>query len=299
MPGTRACQALIVGAVLVALLASGCGGSAPKGPPDVVFVSVRDGDYAIFGSDADGSHQRRLTEEKGNPASPAGLFWQIEPAWSPDGSRIAFASKREGKQHIFVMNADGTGTARVTDEAFDDDHPTWSRDGARIVFAREGALYSVAAKGGKAMRVGKGIGSAADPAWSPDGSRIAYDYREPGFSVREVLSMRSDGTDIRRLTKLQALSSWPAWSPDGKRLAFQSDAYAGRTDIYTMPAAGGEPERVVSEATDAIQPAWAPDGRLSFSLDGAIAVLEGGKVVRLTSGEGIDSSPAWRPGSPQ
>jgi Tol biopolymer transport system component len=290
---------LVALAATAALLAAGCGGSAPKGPPDLVFVSVRDGDYAIFGADADGSHQHRLTKEKGDPSSPAGLFWQIEPAWSPDGSRIAFASKRDGKQHIFVMNADGSGTIRVTDEAFNDEHPAWSHDGAQIVFAREGALYSVAAKGGKARRVGKGIGSSGDPAWSPTGSRIAYDYREPGFTAREVLSMRPDGTDIRRLTKLQALSSWPAWSPDGKRLAFQSDAYAGRTDIYTMPAGGGEPTRVVSEATEAIQPAWAPDGRLSFSLDGAIAVVEDGKVVRLTSGAGIDSNPAWRPGQPQ
>ena len=67
---------------------AGCGGSSqPKGPPALVFVSIKDGDYAIFGADADGKHVHRLTKEKGDPSTPGGLFFQIEPAWSPDGRR--------------------------------------------------------------------------------------------------------------------------------------------------------------------------------------------------------------------
>ena len=109
---------------------AGCGGSSEaKGPPDLLFVSTRDGDYAIFGADAQGGHIRRLTKEKGDPSTATGLFFQIEPAWSPDGAQIAFASKRDGATHIFVMQADGTGTRRLTNAAKDDDHPSWSPDG--------------------------------------------------------------------------------------------------------------------------------------------------------------------------
>src|SRR5262245_27194555 len=94
---------------LAAAVLAGCGGSASKGPPALLFVSTKDKDYAIFGADANGSHIRRLTKEKGDPSTPPGLFFQEEPAWSPDGSRIAFASLRGGTSHIYVMAADGTG----------------------------------------------------------------------------------------------------------------------------------------------------------------------------------------------
>jgi len=82
-------------AALAACVVAGCGGSSFKGPPALVFVSVKDGDYAIFGAEADGSHARRLTKEKGDPSSPQGLFFQLQPAWSPDGQKIAFSSARD------------------------------------------------------------------------------------------------------------------------------------------------------------------------------------------------------------
>ena len=73
-------------AAVAALLVAGCGGSSrAKSPPALVFVSVKDGDYAIFGAQADGKHSYRLTKEKGDPSTPAGLFFQVQPAWSPDG----------------------------------------------------------------------------------------------------------------------------------------------------------------------------------------------------------------------
>jgi TolB protein len=281
-------------------LLSACGASKPNGPPALVFVSVEEGDYAIYGADADGKAAYRLTEHEADPSTPEGLFWQNDPAWSPDGREIAFTSNRDGRTHIFVMAADGAGTRPVTRTQHSDDHPSWSPDGRWIVFAREGALYRVRESGGAARRVGKGLGAAADPAYSPDGRLIAYDYRRPGFSIREIYVMNDDGTGVRRITDLRDVSSFPAWSPDGKTLAFQSSVLGGKNEIYTVPVAGGTPKRMTTSETDAIQPDWTPDGSgITFSRDGALVTASGGKETQLTSGEANDSAPAWRPVQPQ
>jgi TolB protein len=292
----------VVAVGLAAIVAAGCGGSSgPKGPPALVFVSVKEGDYAIYGADANGKGAYRLTDHEADPSTPEGLFWQNEPAWSRDGTKIAFTSNRDSRTHIFVMNADGTGTRRVTNTQHSDDHPTWSADGRWIVFAREGALYRVPSTGGTAKRVGSGVGAAADPAYSPDGRLIAYDYRKPGFSIKEIFVMNADGTGIRRITDLKDVSTYPAWSPDGTTLAFQSSVSGATNDIYTVPAAGGgTPKRVTTSDIDAIQPAWTPDGTgITFSRDGALVTVQDGEENELTSGGNNDSAPAWRPVPPQ
>jgi TolB protein len=287
-------------AAVAALLVAGCGGSKPSEPPALLLVSVKDGDYAIFGAEVDGKHARRLTKERGDPSTASGLFFQGEPAWSPDGQQIAFVSLRDGTSHIYVMNADGTGTKRLTNSAKADDHPAWSPDGGRIIFGREGALYGVPAGGGPAHRVGRGFGSAADPAWSPDGKLIAFDYREPGFSIRELWVMNADGTNKHQLTKLGQVSGLPKWSPDGKRLVFQSNVRLGHYEIYTIGADGKGLRQVTQSVVDVIQPEWSPDGKkIAFSRDGAIWVDENGTETQLTSGKNNDSSPAFRPMPPQ
>lgn len=289
------CLSLIVAGVSAL---AGCGSDRPDGPPDMLFVSTRDADYAIFGMSLDGTHQYRLTKEKGDASSPAKLFFQVEPAWSPDAQRIAFVSGRDGVGHVFVMDADGTGTRRITDTKQDDTHPTWSPDGTKLVFAREGALFQASAEGGPATRVGRGLGSAADPEFSPDGTQIAYDYRIPGYQTREVWVMNSDGTGARQLTKLGAQSGAPAWSPDGKRLAFQSNAGIGHFDIFSIGVEGGAVRRETISALDTIQPQWSPDGStLAYSRDGAIWVKDPTGEHKLTSGDGNDSNPEWRPES--
>src|SRR5206468_9003007 len=85
LPRRRAGGALIRRSfVFVALLVAvaGCGSSAPR-QAEMVFVSTRDGDYALYGVDAGGRHEWRLTKAKGDPSTPAGLFFQLQPAWSP------------------------------------------------------------------------------------------------------------------------------------------------------------------------------------------------------------------------
>ena len=122
-------------ALLVALLA-GCGGST-EARPDLAFVSTRDGDYAVFEMNADGAGQNRLTDaETSDEPSSEDVFFQVEPDWSPDGTHIAFASRRGGSFDLYTMAADGTGTERLTSTGDDDEFsPSWSPDGDRIAFA--------------------------------------------------------------------------------------------------------------------------------------------------------------------
>ncbi len=280
--------------VFVLFAVAGCGSATPP-PTGLLFVSTRDGDYAIYGVAAGGGHEHRLAKGRGDPTSPRGLFFAIEPTWSPDGRLVAFVSKRDGVSHVYVMHADGTGVRRLTDARAEDDGPTWSPDGRRIAFAREGALFVVPSAGGPARRLGRAFaGRVADPAWSPDGRSIAFDYRPDGF--QEIWVVGADGRHDRQLTKLRALSGFPSWSPDGRRLAFQSNAQGGHFEIYSIALDGSGLRRETRSSIDTIEPAWSPDGKeIAFSRDGAIWTVDrGGKERKLTSGDN-DSAPSWRP----
>ena len=288
------------GTALLALLIVaglvGCGSSAPR-QAEMVFVSTRDGDYALYGVDA-ARHEWRLTKAKGDPSTPAGLFFQLQPAWSPDGASIAFASRRDRTTHIYVMRADGTGTRRLTGGAQDDSRPAWSPDGRQIAFARQGELYVVAASGGSPHRLTHGLGGdAANPAWAPNGKLIAYDYRPAGFSIRELWVVRADGTDPRQVTHLRQASEQPTWSPKGDRIAFQGNLRGSHFEIYSIALDGRVLKRETNSSIDTIDPAWSPGGKaIAFSRDGAIWTVDRtGHATKLTSG-GNDASPAWRPG---
>ena len=130
--------------------------------------------------------------------TPAGTFFQLEPAWSPDGKRIAFASRRDGRSHIYVMEADGTGTKKLTSGKHTDETPSWSPDGRSIVFSRDTTLFMMTPTGGDLRRVTSALGGEErEPAWSPDGKWIAFVRRQPGFTTREIWRMRPDGTGRR------------------------------------------------------------------------------------------------------
>src|SRR5689334_13807818 len=116
-------------AVLTALCALGLAGCGGSDAADLAFVSTRDGVYAIYVMDADGGGQRRLTKEEAtSPDTPAGLFFGVEPAWSPDGGQVAFASRRGGDFDLYVTGADGKGTRQLTDLKGEETHPSWSPD---------------------------------------------------------------------------------------------------------------------------------------------------------------------------
>jgi Tol biopolymer transport system component len=292
-------RTVLIGAVLAAaaaLLGTSCGSSgSPR--PDLALVSTRDGDYAIFGMNADGSRQKRLTHERGDPSVSKGLFFQDEPAWSPDGTRLAFTSKRDGPLHIFVMRADGSGTRRLTSTEADDEHPTWSPDGKSIAFSRDHHIYVMTAEGTNAHRVGNDLAEDTDPAWSPDGRWIAFVRRTPGTSIREIWLMHPDGSGRHQLTHRRVSSQSPAWSPNGKEIAFSSEMHPVIYAIYTVGLDGKTPRQLSTSAVaGAFTPSWSPDGKeIAFMSDGSIyTVTLIGSQQQLTKGTN-DSSPVWRP----
>lgn len=282
----------------LALVSAGCGGSDRPGD-GVLFVSTRDGDYAVFSMRPNGSGQGRVSDEHGDPSTPAGLLFQIDPAWSPDGKQIAFASAREGSLDIYVMDADGSNTHRLTTTRDNDEHPTWSPDGGSIAFHRSDEhLYVMKANGSAVHRVTTTLAPESEPAWSPDGRWLAYVQRTPGTPIREIWLVSPQGDGARRVTKLDAQSYTPAWAPDSRTIAFSSNAKGSHYGIFAIGIGGKGLRRVTSaSSSDAFEPAWSPDGApIAFSRDGSIVTidLEGDETV-LTDAENNDSSPAWRP----
>ena len=158
-----------------------------------------------------GIGDRLLDLIQGAPARP-----EVQsPVWSPDGRRIAFVSRRDGKA-LYVMNADGSGlriVARVRQLAA----PAWSPDGRRIAFQggrdrQSLALYVVNADGSGQRTLAR-RGNA--PAWSPDGRRIAF------LSVTKLYVVNADGSGHRTLTRVgNGRTASLAWSPDGRKLLF-------------------------------------------------------------------------------
>jgi Tol biopolymer transport system component len=291
---------VLCAAVAVTVIA-GCGGSEDA-RPDLAFVSTRDGDYAIFEMNADGSAQHRLTPREGDLASsPAKLFFQVDPEWSPDATRIAFASRRSGTFDVYVMQADGTGTRALTSGSANDSHPTWSADGDRIAFQRNSDIWVMSADGTEPKRISDVTAEESEPTWSPDGDWIAYVRRTPGTAARELWVMRADGTERRALTAQNATVTTPAWSPDSTRIVFASNRDEDVYALFTIGVDGKGLRSVAPTAADSFEPSWSPDGKtIAFFEGGAIYAVElgGGDVTRLTDAANNDSSPAWNPQLP-
>ena len=275
----------------------------PKGT--IAFATNRDGDknWEIYEVKVDGTGLRNLSR------CPEGS--DIEPAWSPDGRKIAFVSDRNGflNQDIYVMDADGSNQVRLTyDEAKDYD-PAWSPDGKKIAFVSErtgkAQIYIMNADGTGLRCISDGTASDRSPAWSPDGKKIAFvsdRYSTPQQGNDDIFVMNSDGTHIVRLTEDPEYDFAPQWSPDGKYILFTSSRYGGQ-EIFIMKADGSCKMRLtVTEDIYEWTPVWSPDGLgIAFAKgkgdDYDICIMDrGGREVRKVLDDPYeDRDPSWRP----
>jgi Tol biopolymer transport system component len=256
-----------------------------------------------------GIGDRLLSLIQGAPARP-----EVQsPMWSPDGRRIAFVSRRDGKA-LYVMNADGSGlriVARVERLAA----PAWSPDGERIAFkgrrdGHSGAIYVVNADGSGQRTLAR-RGNA--PAWSPDGRRIAF------VSGAKLYVANADGSGHRTLTRLRGAGDVVslAWSPDRRKLLFlveHSFMHAPRcafcSRLYVLNADGSGQRDLTRKlgmsrgpgAGPASDPVWSPDGRMLAFVRrntrlGVYVVNADGSGMRNLTPRPMEAyaAPAWSP----
>jgi len=173
----------------------------PELSPDgewVVFAKSGDGLWVMR---PDGKNPHRLTDRD-----------DIDPTWSPDGSKIAFASSRAGQRQLFIMDADGSNIQQLTDLNNMGGRSTWSPDGKWIAFYRgpqgDHNIYIVNVETKEVTRLTNG-GDNLGPSWSPDGNWIAFTSFRDGNN--EIYVMHPDGTAVTRLTD-NNISDWqPRW----------------------------------------------------------------------------------------
>ena len=139
----------------------------------IVFATVRFDNYEIYVMDADGGNQENLTN---HPVD------DMDPDWSPDGTKIAFVSNRnDGVYQVYVMDADGTNQIRLTYGPRRKSHPDWSPDGQKIAFTvypdhieDEERVPHIAVMDSNGNNRKRHEDQASEPSWSPDGHQIAF-----------------------------------------------------------------------------------------------------------------------------
>jgi Big-like domain-containing protein/WD40 repeat protein len=255
-------------------------GSGPPPPPtermsEIAFAVWPNGGIQVI--NADGTSGRVLTSDSGD----------FSPAWSPDGTKLAFDRYDHGQfaRDIYVMGADGSGLRRLTSDPSDDSDPTWSPDGSEIAFGRDGAIYAMNANDGSGVHALTTGGYDSHPTWSSDGLRIAFASSRSG--VNAIYAMNADGTGVRQLTSDPAGDYTPWFSPDGRRIAFQRGE-SGVGAIYLINLDGtGLTQLTLFGRT----PSWSPDGRvIVFEQYGLTVVnVDGSGMMR----RGIGFDPAW------
>jgi len=277
----------------VLLLVGGCGGSGSSHGDAIAFVSTRDGDYAVYAMNADGSDQGRLTDEHGDTSTPAGTTFQIAPAYSPDGTKIAFASAREGSLDVYAMDADGSGTQALTTGPGNESEPAWAPDGRQIAYQNDlngDHVFVMRADGTGSRRLTTDLAPEIEPAWSPDGRWIAYSRRLPGTEIREIWIVHPEGSGRRKLTDLQGAAYAPAWSPDSKTIAFSGRRGTKPFQLYTIGVDGKGLRRVTQAAEDAFEPSWSSDGQtIAYARAGSIVTMSP-LTMRRSTARGADPS---------
>ena len=266
---------------------------------------------------ADGTDRRQLT---------SGPARELQPTWSPDGTRLAYQSlaAHANLVDLVVIDADGSNPRVVASKPATIGIPgfptvswwqvSWAPDSRRLVYTGWSAgrprMFIAREDGSEVAQVGPSNLDAEDPAWSPDGTRIAF-FGGRYDDERGLFIMDADGSNVRRLTSIRPGESStdsyrePAWSPDGTLIAYSVGITRGTAEVRTLNVEDGV-ERVISlgrRDTDSnYAPRWSPDGSRIAWLALCCGDQSSRLIVARTDGSdemefpaGFLGAPVWSP----
>jgi len=259
----------------------------------ITYVVKRPGRYELQVADADGFNAQSVL------ASNEPI---ISPAWSPDGSRIAYVSFDQKKPIVVVQNlAQGT-TRVVANFRGNNSAPAWSPDAKYLAVAlsKDGLtqIYRIPSNGGPAQRLTDSSGIDTNPFFSPDGQWLAFTSDRGGSP--QIYRMPASGGPAQRLTFEGTYNVAPRYSPDGRHIAFVQRE-AGKFRIATLELATGQ-VTVLTDGNLDDSPSFAPNGKMilyeaQVGGRGHLAAVSGdGRVrQRLSSAAGDVQDPSWGP----
>lgn len=266
---------------------------------NIAFVRTVSGGTDIF--------MYGLPTEDGLNITNLGTGKNEMPAISPDNTKIAFVSQRDGNREIYVMNLNGTNVLRLTSNSAWDIHPAWSHDGTRLAFVsnRGGSfnIYTMSSLDGSDVKqVTSNNRPDNSPSWSPDSKEIVFSS-ELGSTlespVPRLYKIKADGTGQTMISKTSTEHEIePCWSSQNLIVYCRSSAADG-AQIYTMKPDGTSVTRLTTGAGG-----WHPDcsdagSSIAFVSDRTSAVRiftmlsDGTNVQQLITKNNMEFQPSW------
>jgi len=259
----------------------------------IAFVSQIGKGKEIFVMDYDGARPKRITANGSINRSPA---------WSADGSLIAFVTLKSGQPQLMMLNAAGDApTSAFPQRGELNSAPAFSPDGTRLAFSssRDGnaEIYTLRIADRQLTRLTRSDAIDTSPAWAPDSRSIAFTSDRGGSP--QIYIMDDGGGSVRRLTSELSYCDSPSWSPGPAETIAFTARVPGGFDIFAYDLKSGALVRLTDGGGINESPRWSPDGRhLAFASNrsGGFDIYtmdaNGDHVRRLTRG-GSNEAPSW------